>query len=198
MSVEKPASVDTVISVAFACPACQKPVHNEIRLIQGGSGLVGSSPAASSGQLQTTPSSIPVPKQSLDCDGCRWQQGVSAGAIGEQGLELCALCGCQDLWRQKDFPQSLGIGMVVIGAILSTIAFANYQPLLAIAILGGFALIDMLLYAFMNDVLVCYRCQARYRRFDPAAAFPQFNLETAERYRQTAARLKDSSSRANR
>ena len=52
-----------------------------------------------------------------------------------------------------------------------------------------FALIDLLLFTFMKDVLVCYACQARYKDADWHDDHPRFNLETAERYRQEAARL---------
>ena len=79
--------------------------------------------------------------------------------------------------------------MVVLGAVLSTIAFALYMPLTALGVLLAFALVDLLLFTFMKDVLVCYRCHARYRHANLEADHPRFNLETAERYRQEAARL---------
>jgi hypothetical protein len=96
------------------------------------------------------------------------------------------------LWRQKDFPQRLGVTLVVLGAVLSTIAFACYLPLTALGVLLAFALVDLLLFTFMKDVLVCYRCHARYRGAVLEDDRPRFNLETAERYRQEAARLEDS------
>ncbi|MFN8856735.1 MAG: hypothetical protein ACK50P_14300 [Planctomycetaceae bacterium] len=82
--------------------------------------------------------------------------------------------------------------MVAAGAIGSTWAIALYRPILAISILLFFALVDMLLYAWMPDVLVCYRCHARYRDPQPGEAYSPFQLETSERYRQEAARLADS------
>ena len=53
------------------------------------------------------------------------------------------------------------------------------------------ALFDLVLYAFMKDVLVCYRCGAQHRRFDPDDQHPRFDLEVAERYRQEAMRLEE-------
>jgi len=79
--------------------------------------------------------------------------------------------------------------MVALGALGSTIAIAWYRPEMALAILLIFAFIDLLLYTLMPDVLVCYRCQAHYRDQDPQTDFPRFRLETAERYRQEAARV---------
>ena len=87
------------------------------------------------------------------------------------------------------FPQSLGLLMVALGAVLSTIAWSFYLPEVALGVLLAFALIDVLLYTFMGDVLVCYRCRARYANTNLRDEQPRFNLETAERYRQEAARV---------
>ncbi len=74
--------------------------------------------------------------------------------------------------------------MVGAAVVFSTIAYAFWQPVLALAILMGFALIDALLYLFMRDVAVCYRCAARHAGFEPAQEHETFDLEVAERYRQ--------------
>jgi hypothetical protein len=74
--------------------------------------------------------------------------------------------------------------MVGSAILLSTVAYALWQPVLALVILMGFALIDALLYLFMRDVSVCYRCGARHTGFEPAGAHETFDLEVAERYRQ--------------
>ena len=84
------------------------------------------------------------------------------------------------------------MALVALGAILSTIAWAYHLPATALGVLLGFALVDLLLFTFMKDVLVCYRCHARYRDVKFQEDHPRFNLETAERYRQEEARLKDS------
>jgi len=128
----------------------------------------------------------------LTCDGCHWSRSYHADDLTEAGPRRCLVCGCDDLWRQKDFPQRLGVAMVALGAVLSTIAFALYMPVTALGVLLGFALVDLLLFTFMKDVLVCYRCHARYRDAVLDDDHPRFNLETAERYRQEAARLEES------
>lgn len=153
------------MQIAFECPVCQQP--RRARLAAGG--------------------------DLLACEPCGWSKPAGDADVESGRPVRCALCGCDDLWRQKDFPQRLGLAMVGLGALLSTIAWANYQPGLAIGILMAFALVDLLLYTLMRDVLVCYRCQARYRQvnFEPDD-HPRFNLETAERYRQESLRLKES------
>jgi len=130
---------------------------------------------------------------SLECGGCHWSRPVPDGMRDNAAPERCLVCGCDDLWRQKDFPQRVGLAMVALGALLSTIAWAYHLPATALGILLGFALVDLLLFVFMKDVLVCYRCHAQYRHVPFHEDQPRFNLETAERYRQEAARLEAAS-----
>jgi hypothetical protein len=54
----------------------------------------------------------------------------------------------------------------------------------------AFALADLVLFALMPDVLVCYRCGARYRGTEFREDHPRFSLELSERYRQEERRLK--------
>ena len=140
---------------------------------------------------QTRRAAISPQAEAVTCDGCRWTRAVPTGTVDAAGPHACLVCGCGDLWRQKDFPQKLGLAMVVLGAVLSTIAFSLYMPLTALGVLLGFALVDLLLFTFMKDVLVCYVCHARYKDADLRDDHPRFNLETAERYRQEAARLEE-------
>ena len=78
--------------------------------------------------------------------------------------------------------------MVGLGILLSTIATAYYLPMLAIGVLMGFALLDMVLYWLMPDALVCYRCHARYQQLSHDDQHVKFDLELNERYRQEAIR----------
>jgi hypothetical protein len=127
----------------------------------------------------------------LSCDSCHWQREIPPGDIVGGRPLRCLACGCDDLWRQKDFPQRLGLLMVGLGILFSTIAWARMEPVLAIGILMGFALIDMVLFFVMPDVLVCYRCGARHRGANPSAEHPRFELDIHERYRQEAIRLEE-------
>lgn len=141
---------------------------------------------------QARRASIVAGNAALVCDGCHWTRPVRADDLENAAPRRCLVCGCGDVWRQKDFPQKLGLAMVALGAILSTIAWAYHLPGTALGILLVFAAVDLLLFTFMKDVLVCYRCHARYGDVQFREDHPRFNLETAERYRQEAARLEDS------
>ncbi|WP_166831965.1 hypothetical protein [Thalassoroseus pseudoceratinae] len=142
----------------------------------------------------------------MACENCDWsrtfaEEDVETSPSDSNSDELmpnrCLVCGCEDLWRQKDFPAQLGLLMVGLGAILSTIAWSQYRPLWAIGILMVFALIDLVLYAVMPDVLVCYRCEARHRHGNFGEEHPKFDLEVAERYRQQAIRMEEASQKSS-
>lgn len=79
--------------------------------------------------------------------------------------------------------------MVALGAILSSIAWAYHRPVLALSILGAFAIVDMVLFWVMPDVLVCYRCRARHRVTPQDGTFGPYDHELGERYRQERLRL---------
>ena len=137
----------------------------------------------------TNRAAVDAGTEALDCAHCGTVRALHRAAVVEGVPRACVLCGCNDLWRQKDFPPQLGLTIVGLGAILSSIAWSMYWPKTAIAVLMAFALVDLVLYAVMSDVLVCYRCGSRHRKAKLDDAHPRFNLEISERYRQEALRL---------
>lgn len=141
---------------------------------------------------QARRASVAADAGTIQCESCAWSRPLREGEVVQGIPQRCFVCGCGDLWRQKDFPQRVGLALVALGAILSTVAWAYHLPATALGVLLAFALVDLLLFAFMKDVLVCYRCHARYRDAALGDDYPRFSLETAERYRQEAARLAQS------
>jgi DNA-directed RNA polymerase subunit RPC12/RpoP len=127
----------------------------------------------------------------LECPHCRLQIRVPADAISGREIHRCLVCPGTELFARKDFPQRLGVALVIAGFVGSSIAWANYQVLWSFAILFGTALIDFVLYVVMGESLTCYRCHAQYRGFEEIERHGGFNLETHERHRQMAARMKD-------
>lgn len=146
--------------VTFRCPSCDQSQRSN---------------ACEDGGTVSCPCGWSKPILSQDCPGSTPQH--------------CLVCGTLDLWRQKDFPPSLGILCVAIGAISSSIAWYFYQPIWAMGILMAFALLDMGLYVFMSDVLVCYRCRARHAGVDLSGR-GAYDHELGERYRQEELRGK--------
>ena len=73
--------------ISFDCPKCLKPARGEVT-------------AAS---------------RSVMCTDCGWTKPVADGDVSDGTPTRCLVCGCSDLWRQKDFSPKLGVTIVVIG-----------------------------------------------------------------------------------
>ena len=139
---------------------------------------------------QTNQSGDVADVDGLECSACGWSRPFADHLdLKQGGLSECLRCGNTDLWRQKNFPQWLGLTFVALGAITSSIAWAYHRPVWALGILMGFALLDMVLYLVMPDVLVCYRCQTRHHQVD-VSGHRTFDHELGERYRQEEIRMR--------
>jgi hypothetical protein len=114
---------------------------------------------------------------------------VSPGAIDEGRVRRCLVCPSTDLYVRKDFPQRLGVALVAVGAVGSSIAWAYAQVFWTFAVLFATAAVDLFLYAIVPNALMCYRCRAEYRGTAETDAHGTFDLEIHERYRQLAARM---------
>lgn len=146
--------------VRCACPSCEQPVLAD----------------------------VPAEGGLVRCVNCSWERPVPAETLASGAPRHCVVCDSPDLWRQKDFPQSLGLLAVAAGAVLSSIAWYYYRPGWAFGILLAFAALDMYLFAMLPDVLVCYRCRARHGGVTLAPEHEAYNHELGERYRQEAIR----------
>lgn len=99
---------------------------------------------------------------------------LDAGQRSEAGgLRGCLACGHPELYTKKDFPPALGIGLVVVAAVLAP--FTMYVSL-AVA-----AVIDALLYWLAPNVVVCYVCDAEHRGYPADPRHPRFDREIDER-----------------
>lgn len=115
------------------------------------------------------------------CPVC--QQRVALSAV-EPGLATCPLCGNVELYKKKDFPHGFGLAILALACAASVITYGWYEKWLTWTILIGSAAIDGLLYLWVGDAIVCYRCLGHYRGVRPTEAHKPFELVTAERYRQ--------------
>lgn len=110
-------------------------------------------------------------------------------AVDGDRVQRCLVCPSTDLFVRKDFPQRLGVLIVAVGIIGSSIAWYHAHLLWTFGILFATALIDVLLYTLVGDALMCYRCQAQYRGVAEMDSHGLFDLETHEKHRQLNARL---------
>jgi hypothetical protein len=120
------------------------------------------------------------------CKGCRKERALRPESFEGGVLRACPLCATEDLYAQKDFPQGLGLTIVVAGFVASTVFWYYDKPVPALGILLVSALADMALYYLVPDVTICYRCLSQFRGAgsNPNGRFRAFDLAVGERYRQ--------------
>lgn len=78
-------------------------------------------------------------------------------------LRQCPACGCGQLFQRKDFPQHLGLTLVVISAGASLILFGLGNVVAALGILALAVVVDRIVYYVTGRCLVCYRCRSEFR-----------------------------------
>ena len=125
----------------------------------------------------------------LVCPNCQRTMDVPAGAIQGEQVRHCVACPSEELYVRKDFPQRLGIAIVVLSEILSTITWYYRYIYLTYGIFFTFAALDFALYFAVGNLLQCYRCQAQYRGMAGLEQHSGFDLETHEKHRQQLIRL---------
>jgi len=103
----------------------------------------------------------------------------------DQPLQTCPACGCRDLFIRKDFPQKLGMGLVILAGVTFLVLAANPSTFYIGAwILVAAAIVDAIIYACVGKVTVCYKCRAEFRDRPLNPKHEGFELATAEKYRQ--------------
>src|SRR5262249_37191048 len=97
------------------------------------------------------------------CAHCANRRVLRPEAFHGEDLHSRAWCGSGDLYLQKDFPQGLGLAIVIVGFAISTVFWYYEMPIPAYCVLLASALLDMILYYHVPDVTICYRCHGQYR-----------------------------------
>lgn len=103
--------------------------------------------------------------------------------MAKEVISACPKCGCRDLFVRKDFPQKVGLGLV-IGAAVAFLALAARPGTFYVGVwvLIGAMVVDAILFLMVGKVTVCYRCRAEHR----GPVNPEhggFDLATGEKYR---------------
>jgi DNA-directed RNA polymerase subunit RPC12/RpoP len=154
-----------MMNVTFRCPHCDKIAHAELHTAQ----------------------------REIACPACaaKWQIGDAAAGK----LERCLICPSKELYVRKDFSQATGVAIVVFGFVVSSVFWYYRMPLWTYGVLFATALIDVVLYLTVGNLLQCYRCQAQYRGVIGLEDHQPFDLETNEKHRQQRIRLAQSGAR---
>jgi hypothetical protein len=154
------------VNIRFACPSCEAPDRVEV-----------------------------AGRTDWHCPACRHEAALTDTRDAAGKPAACGLCGCRDLYRQKDFPQWLGLSVLAAACASFFVLQVLYHQWAAWAVLLGSAAVDGLLYyGIVGDVAVCYRCGAQHRGV-PARGLDPHELATAERYRQERIRLEQANGR---
>jgi hypothetical protein len=99
-------------------------------------------------------------------------------------LQQCPNCGCRDLFIRKDFPQKLGLAIVVVAALTFLVLASSRQYFyLGVIVLIAAAVIDAALYWFVPKITVCYRCRAEFRDVPVNPEHEGYELAVGEKYR---------------
>lgn len=123
------------------------------------------------------------------CAACSGKLHAPADSVREGHLTQCLVCPCKELYIRKDFSQGVGIGIVVVGFVISSVFWYYRMPLWSYGTLFATALIDVVLYLTVGNVLQCYQCHAQYRGLPSLEMHEGFDLETHEKHRQQQIRL---------
>ena len=106
----------------------------------------------------------------------RFSENLRARGVAD----LCAVCGGEHFYVQKDFDQRVGCIVIAVGAALTPWTYG-----LSLAVC---AVIDFLLYRALPDVAKCYVCKATYRGGERNPAHQPFDLHLLEKYEAEARR----------
>jgi hypothetical protein len=88
------------------------------------------------------------------------------------------------LFVRKDFPQRVGLGVVVAAGVgFLALAARPGTFYLGVWVLAGAALLDAVLWFFVKRVTVCYKCHAEFRHIKTNPRHGAFELAVAEKYR---------------
>ena len=112
----------------------------------------------------------------LQCPACGRRYPVGEAAAR---LERCPICDCRRFFRQKAFPRAIGIGLVVVGAVL--VPFTYGVSLMVLA------LVDLLIYRRVPLMAVCYLCRAEFRGVPVPARVLPFRHHMAEGFEKRRA-----------
>jgi hypothetical protein len=126
----------------------------------------------------------------LACADCRAIWPIPPDSVTPSAVTRCLICPSTELFVRKDFSQQLGVAIVVLGVVISSVFWFYRMPYWTFGTLFAFALIDVILYLIVGNVLHCYRCQSQYRGVPGLDNHESFDLETHEKHRQQQIRLK--------
>ena len=119
----------------------------------------------------------------IRCPRCKVVHAVRITELmrSQQQLDVCAACGSTEMFVRKDFPQALGVLVVLVAGAIS-LMFLKSDLRIAYGVLLIAILVDLALYLKTGVVTSCYACRAEYRKVTPNPSHEGFDLATSEKY----------------
>jgi hypothetical protein len=119
----------------------------------------------------------------MQCPRChvRHPMNISDSIRRDQRVDRCVVCGGSELFIRKDFPQRLGLTVVIVFGLAALYCF-TFSVLAAWSVLAAAVALDLIVYALIGRVTTCYACRAEYRKCPLNSAHEGFDLATSEKY----------------
>jgi hypothetical protein len=100
----------------------------------------------------------------------------------ENIVDQCAICGLNKLYEQKDFNRAFGAALFLAAAVACVILCWKNLVILGYGVLVAAAAFDFILYRWLSNVVICYRCHSQYRKYSPKSEVPPFELGLLEKF----------------
>lgn len=104
---------------------------------------------------------------------------VTDAIRADTGVDRCPVCEGREVYLRKDFDPTLGLAVIITGALISAGFYWYGMDLIAYGVLGGATLLDLFVYGRLKDLSVCYRCHTEFRGGYRRTAVA-FDLHTAD------------------
>lgn len=114
---------------------------------------------------------------------------VARVTVNHTDVRRCVACGGTEFFIRKDFPQKLGLMLVILFGVVASVFYYFQNIPATFAALASLVVVDAAIYFFVGRVTVCYRCRAEYRGVAYNPDHQGFDLATSEKYDPAAARL---------
>ena len=96
-------------------------------------------------------------------------------------VDRCVVCGGREMFVRKDFPQALGVAIVIIFGLTAIYLFRT-NLVAGWAVLAAAILLDLCIYLMVGRLTICYACRAEYRKCDLNPDHEGFDLSASEKY----------------
>lgn len=118
------------------------------------------------------------------CSLCKKEAAITIDEpLARDGdVQVCPCCAGREFFVRKDFPQRLGLLIVIVAALASCVLYYRNLLLWTWGVLAGAVVLDALLMLVTGRVTVCYRCRAELRGVKYNPDHEGFDLATSEKY----------------